>query len=310
MLLVNIADSASVAKSTLELIYVAREAGADAHLLLIGPYAAEQASELASYVTHISTTDVPLSADAITTAIATKRAALGSDVVLMPASKTGLSVSPRVAIREGLGLLEDVTEVTIDGGTVTAKRLTYLSRVTETVSASTPVFVTVKPNVFPAAEASGASANVSTHDVTLLDTDSRVSIGAQHEAATGSVALEEADIVVAGGRGLGDAETFNALIEPLAAKLGAGIGATRAVVDADWRPYSEQIGQTGKAVAPGLYFAFGISGAVQHLSGMNRSKTIVAVNKDADAPIFKIVDYGYVGDATEFIPALLNALDN
>lgn len=310
MLLVNIADSASVAKSTLELIHVANEHGADAHLLLIGPGAAAQAAELTGYIKHVHTADVPLTADALTTAVSSVKETLGQDVILIPASKTGLSISPRIAVRNDMALLEDVTELTIEGGTARAKRLTYLSRVTETVSASTPVVVSVKPNVFPAAEETNQGGTTTQHDVALLATDNRVEIGEQHAAATGSVALEEADIVVAGGRGLGDAATFNALIEPLAEKLGAGIGSTRAVVDAGWRPYSEQIGQTGKAVAPGLYFAFGISGAVQHLSGMNRSKVIVAVNKDEDAPIFKIVDYGYAGDAKEFIPALLKALDN
>lgn len=310
MLLVNIADSASVAKSTLELIHVANEHGADAHLLLIGPGAAAQAAELTGYIKHVHTADVPLTADALTTAVSSVKETLGQDVILIPASKTGLSISPRIAVRNDMALLEDVTELTIEGDTARAKRLTYLSRVTETVSASTPVVVSVKPNVFPAAEETNQGGTATQHDIALLATDNRVEIGEQHAAATGSVALEEADIVVAGGRGLGDAATFNALIEPLAEKLGAGIGSTRAVVDAGWRPYSEQIGQTGKAVAPGLYFAFGISGAVQHLSGMNRSKVIVAVNKDEDAPIFKIVDYGYAGDAKEFIPALLKALDN
>lgn len=310
MLLVNIADTNSVAKSTLELIHVANQHGADAHLLLIGPGASAQAAELTGYIKNIHTADVPLTADALTTAVSSVKETLGKDIILVPASKTGLSISPRVAVRNNMALLEDVTELTIEGGTARAKRLTYLSRVTETVSASTPVVVSVKPNVFPAADDTGAGGSTTNHDIALLATDNRVTLGEQHAAATGSVALEEADIVVAGGRGLGDEAAFNALIEPLAEQLGAGIGATRAVVDAGWRPYSEQIGQTGKAVAPGLYFAFGISGAVQHLSGMNRSKTIVAVNKDADAPIFKIVDYGYVGDVKEFIPELLKALGN
>lgn len=310
MLLVNFADSATIAKSTLELIHVARENGGEAHLLLIGPEAAAQANELTSYIDNVHTTDVPLSAEALTTAVSKIASAVGANVILMPASKTGLSVSPRVAVCSNMTLLEDVIALSIEGDTARAKRFTYLSRVTETVTAKTPVIVSVKPNVFPAAESIGASGSVTNHDIDLPDTDKRVTIGARHAAASGRVALEEADTVVAGGRGLGDAEAFNAHIEPLAEKLGAGIGATRAVVDADWRPYAEQIGQTGKAVSPNLYFAFGISGAVQHLSGMNRSKIIVAVNKDADAPIFKIVDYGYVGDVQEFIPELLKALDN
>lgn len=136
----------------------------------------------------------------------------------------------------------------------------------------------------------------------------RVSVGDRTAAKGGRVALEEAKRVVAGGRGLGDKESFATLVEPLADALGAGIGSTRAVVDAGWRPYAEQVGQTGKTVAPELYVALGISGAVQHLSGMNRSKVIVAVNKDADAPIFKVADYGIVGDVKQVAPALLEAV--
>src|SRR5690606_26199368 len=139
--------------------------------------------------------------------------------------------------------------------------------------------------------------------------DTRVTVGERSAAAGGRVKLEEAKAVVAGGRGLGSAEAFDQLVEPLADALGAGIAATRAVVAAGGRPYPQQGGQPGQSVAPDLYLALGISGAVQHLSGMNRSKVIVAVNKDADAPIFKIVDYGIVGDVAQVAPAIAAALE-
>ena len=122
------------------------------------------------------------------------------------------------------------------------------------------------------------------------------------------ISLSEAEIVVSGGRGVGSAEGFTQYVEGLADRLGAAVGATRAIVDAGWRPYSEQVGQTGKTVQPKVYIAIGISGAVQHLSGMNKSKVIVAINRDAEAPIFKIADYGIVGDVNQLVPAILEEL--
>ena len=247
-------------------------------------------------------------AESYTTVVSHVAKEKGAKAVLIAASRSGLSYSPRVALRLDAPLLEDVIHLEAEGESVVAKRFSYLSRVTETVRAeSLPVVVTVKPNIFPAAS-EGESGQVETLEVPLGEHDTRVSLGERSKAATGRVALDEASAVVAGGRGLGGPEAFETLVEPLADVLGAGIGATRAVVDAGWRPYSEQIGQTGKTVAPNLYVALGVSGAVQHLSGMNRSKVIVAINKDADAPIFKISDYGVVGDVHKVVPALVEAV--
>ena len=233
----------------------------------------------------------------------------GATGILIAASRSGQSYSPRVALRLDAPLLEEVTHLEVDGSSVTAKRFSYLSRVTETVRAErTPVVVTVKPNIFAAAQ-NGAQGRVEEVQVPLVEEDLRVAVGERSKAATGRVPLEEASVVVAGGRGLGGSDGFTTMVEPLADVLGAGIGATRAVVDAGWRPYAEQVGQTGKTVAPELYFAVGVSGAVQHLSGMNRSKTVVAINKDADAPIFKVADYGIVGDAKSVVPELVKAIE-
>ena len=136
----------------------------------------------------------------------------------------------------------------------------------------------------------------------------RLKVTSKTAERSARVGLTEADIVVSGGRGVGSAEGFTQYVEALADQLGAAVGATRAIVDAGWRPYSEQVGQTGKTVQPKLYIAIGISGAVQHLSGMNKSKVIVAINRDAEAPIFKIADYGIVGDVPQLVPAILAEL--
>jgi len=221
----------------------------------------------------------------------------GATVILASASKSGMSYTPRVAVRMDAALLEDVTGLSVEDGKVTATRLSYLSRVTETVQAlATPVVVSVKPNIFPSAEGS-ASGSVEAIDIALGDNDLRVSIGEKSTASTGRVALEEASVVVTGGRGVGSPEGFAELVEPLADSIGAGVGASRAVVDAGWRPYAEQVGQTGKSVAPDAYIALALSGAVQHL------------NKDPDAPIFRVADYGIVGDVNEIAPELKKAVE-
>lgn len=279
--------------------------------LVLGAETGAAAQELARYLPNVYAVSnealADFRAEAWATAVTQVAKEKGADVVMLAASRSGLSYSPRLAVRLGAALLEDVTWLEANAGEVTAKRYSYLSRVLETVQAELPVVISVKPNVFPAA-APETSGSVTELSVELSDKDQRVKVGAKAAAAAGRVALEEADIIVTGGRGTGSAEGFSALVEPLATALAAGIGATRAVVDAGWRPYAEQVGQTGKTVAPNLYIALGVSGAVQHLSGMNRAKVIVAVNRDAEAPIFKITDYGIVGDVNAVAPALTEAV--
>lgn len=314
ILIVTVAQEGKLAKSAFELVSAARALNPSAELAAAVIGRADAANGLAGQVSTLRYIDAaelrPMRAEALTTAVTQVAQELGAKTVLMAANRLGGSVAPRVAVRLGAALLEDVTSLSSDSG-VTATRFSYLSRVTETVrvSGDGPVVITVKPNVFPAdSQAAGGSANAERFTPTFAATDSRVSVGARSAASSGRVALEEARVVVAGGRGLGSAESFTNLVEPLADALNAGVASTRAVVDAGWRPYGEQVGQTGKSVAPELYIAVGISGAVQHLSGMNRSKVIVAINKDADAPIFRIVDYGVVGDAQEIVPALREAV--
>ena len=166
--------------------------------------------------------------------------------------------------------------------------------------------VTIKPGVFNPATPRAEAAEQ--FDVDLNLPIPRLKVTGKTAECSSRVSLTEAELVVSGGRGVGSAEGFTQYVEALADQLGAAVGATRAIVDAGWRPYSEQVGQTGKTVQPKLYIAIGISGAVQHLSGMNKSKIIVAINRDAEAPIFKIADYGIIGDVTQLVPAILTEL--
>jgi electron transfer flavoprotein alpha subunit len=301
-------------KSATELVTVSQTLGSKVGKEVVGIVLGADVSaaqELANYTNVITVQDSALSdvrAETYTSVLTTLAKELNATTLLVSASRSGLSFSPRIAMRLDAPLLEDVTSLEVQDGHIVATRLTYLARVTETVRAlSFPVVISVKPNIFPVAT-TGATGNIEAKTVALSDQDVRVSVGQKASAKTGRVALEEADLVVTGGRGVGSSENFSNLVEPLADSLGAGVGATRAVVDAGWRPYGEQVGQTGKTVAPKAYFALGVSGAVQHMSGMNRSKYIVAINKDPDAPIFKVADYGIVGDVNTVVPALTEAL--
>jgi len=235
--------------------------------------------------------------------IATKESA---DVVFMPASQMGKDIAPRVAAKLQAGLAADCVVLKVEGGDVLATRPVYAGKALIDVRVKTQKKVfTLRPNVFTATTSEGAVAiekavvNMSPADFGAVVTSVKV--------ATGRPDVTEADIIVSGGRGLKGPENFH-LIESLADALGAGVGASRAVVDAGWRPHDEQVGQTGKTVSPTMYIACAISGAVQHLAGMSSSKYIVAINKDKDAPIFQVADYGIVGDVFEILPELTSQL--
>ncbi len=303
-------------KSALELANaastLAQKLGTEVVAAVLGSDVSSAATELANYTSKvIAVEDAALNdvrAEPYTSVVSSLAQELNATIIMVSASKSGLSYSARVAMRLDAALLEDVTTLNLDAGSITATRFSYLARVTETVKATADtVVISIKPNIFPVAETSAAG-EVENKAANLAETDKRVSVGEKAAAKTGRVALDEADIIVTGGRGVGSPEGFAALVEPLADTLNAGVGATRAVVDAGWRPYSEQVGQTGKTVAPNMYLALGVSGAVQHLSGMNRSKLIVAINKDPDAPIFKVADYGIVGDVNDVVPAFKEAV--
>lgn len=226
-----------------------------------------------------------------------------ASVVLMAATSMGKDLAPRVAVKLEAGLAADCTAVRADAETVVATRPVYAGKALLEVALTSPhKVITLRPNVFSAGESSGATVVPQTVDLAFTDTDF-ASVVEDVSASSGRLDVSEADIIVSGGRGMRGPEHFH-LIENLASALGGAVGASRAVVDAGWRPHDEQVGQTGKTVSPSLYIAIGISGAIQHLAGMSSSKYIVAINKDKDAPIFQVADYGIVGDAFEILPAL------
>ena len=229
--------------------------------------------------------------------------------VLIGGTRSGREYSPRVAVKLDAPLIEDAISLKDQGGALMAEHYTFLARVTERVEAEGPVVVvTIKLGAYVAATPNTSAAEQ--YDAEVLLPERRFAVTGRSTEKSERISLAEADMVVAGGRGVGSPEGFTEIVEGLADQIGAAVGATRAVVDAGWRPYAEQVGQTGKTVQPKVYFAVGISGAVQHLSGMGKSKLIVAINKDAEAPIFKDADYGIVGDVKEIVPALIRELKN
>ncbi len=223
--------------------------------------------------------------------------------VFMAATALGRDLSGRLAARLGWGCLADAVKLSMEGGTVVATRPVYSGKALATADgAGKPVIVTLRPNVFPAETGDGNA------DVEVLPRgsgDLRAVVKEMLAKEGGELDVAEADVIVSGGRGIKGPENF-ALIRDLAKLLGAAVGASRAVVDAGWIDHAHQVGQTGKVVSPSLYIACGVSGAIQHLAGMSSSKVIVAINKDPEAPIFKVADYGIVGDLFQVVPAFID----
>jgi electron transfer flavoprotein alpha subunit len=225
-------------------------------------------------------------------------------VVLFGATAMGKDLSARIAARLGAALMTDCTEIALDGGVVKVKRPVYSGKVYAEVASTkdTIKMASIRPNVFSAAKGGGSGDVVEVALPIGIDQIGAV-VKDMVTAAAGKKDVTEAEIIVAGGRSLKSEENFK-LLDELADVIGGSVGASRAAVDAGYAPHSEQIGQTGKVVNPKLYFAVGISGAIQHLVGMRTSKVIVAINKDANAPIFQHADYGIVGDLFDVVPAL------
>lgn len=289
--------------------------GGEVHVLLAGPQGiAAKAAQLGKFGADLVLVCehagfVRYARESIAATIAERaRAGGGYRAVLLPFSAQGRDLGPRVAVRLDAPIASDVIEFNVSGDTVLAKHPGYANKVIITLAVNgSPVVLSLRPSAFTPKE-NARTARTENVAPAADPAAERVVVKEIIEGAKGKLDLGEAPVIVSGGRGLRAPENFK-LVEDLAAAFGnAAVGATRAVTDEGWRPHADQIGQTGRQVSPQLYVAIGISGAIQHLAGMRTSKTIVAINKDPEAPIFKIADYGVVGDVFEIVPALTNAV--
>jgi len=288
--------------------------GGEVHALVLGPPGiAGKAGQIgqhgADVVIVVEHPDLANYNPEVATAVAADRIKSGGyRAVVFSTSAQGRDIAPRVAARLGVSLVTDVLSFEVEGEAIVVTHPVNIGKVIATLAISgKPAVIAMRPNVISPAQNAKAG-RVESIQPPMDPKSTRVVVKETKQGAGGKLDLAEAPVVIAGGRGLKAAENFK-LVEDLAAAFGnAAVGATRAVTDDGWRPHSDQIGQTGRLVSPELYIAVGISGAVQHLAGMRTSRTIVAVNKDKDAPIFKVADYGIVGDVFEIIPALTEAV--
>ncbi len=293
---------------------LADSTGGEVHALVAG--AAGISGEAAALGSHgadvIHVAENPgfekYNAEALAELCASQIKAGGYRIAVFSTSAQGRDLAPRVAAKLGVGIVTDVTEFKLDGDNVTVKHPINIGKVIATIRIkSTPAVFAIRAGAVTPVQNAKAG-KVEQIQASGDPGASRVKVTEMVEGGSGKLDLAEAPVVIAGGRGLKAAENFK-LVEDLAAAFGnAAVGATRAVTDDGWRPHSDQIGQTGRLVSPDLYIAVGISGAVQHLAGMRTSRTIVAINKDKDAPIFKVADYGIVGDVFEILPVLTEAI--
>ena len=300
-----------VAGASLELMTRARDLG-DVYAVALGSGAKAAAAALGKHgakVVHVNE-DVAFDdyiAEPATDALAGLYEQQKPDLILFGFTPDSREVAGRLAARLGVGLISNASDVAAkDGGFIA--RVPYFggAKVASMKANATPAIVLVRPKSFEASE-SGGTAEVKDLAMTVQDGSKRAHIVDRVVEASEKVKLEDARVVISGGRGMGGPQNFP-LLEDLASALGGAVGASRAVVDAGWVPYSMQVGQTGKSVRPGVYIAVGISGAMQHTVGMKTSKVIIAINKDAEAPIMKMADLGVVGDALKIVPALTAAV--
>lgn len=318
LVVAEVGSAGSLRPVSFELVTAGRrladQLGAPLSCLVMAPNAAAVAGELSETgVDRLLVIEAPqlagLPSEPAATALAAAIEQTQPAVVLAPGTTAGRDYAPRLAARLGVASASDCVDVTVEDGVLVALRTVLGGRLQSRVElpAGGLRIVTVRAGSFPKAEVTANAVEPEAIPVTFGERDGRVTLRTTAEKPTGTTNLEAAEVVVAGGRGLKEPDKFG-LVEELAAALGGAVGATRAVVDAGWRPHHEQIGQTGRTVSPRLYVAVGVSGAVQHNVGMQGSDLIVAINRDPDAPIFKIAQFGIVGDLFDVVPAVLTEL--
>jgi electron transfer flavoprotein alpha subunit len=300
-------DNHNIKPSTLNTIAAAQKIGGDIHVLVAGRSCRTAADQVAKAVgvVKVWVADSPLLGEQLAENLAAQILSIANNYrhILAPSTSMGKNVLPRVAAKLDVAQISDIISVE---SADTFTRPIYAGNVIATVQSTDPIVaITVRTTAFDPVDAEGGSAVIE-HLAIVADSGKSTFISCEM-AQSDRPELTAASVVISGGRGMGSAENFN-LLNPLAEKLNAAIGASRAAVDAGYAPNDWQVGQTGKIVAPQLYMAFGISGAIQHLAGMKDSKVIVAVNKDPDAPIFGVADYGLVGDLFEVLPQLTEKL--
>ncbi|NML46294.1 electron transfer flavoprotein subunit alpha/FixB family protein [Ramlibacter sp. G-1-2-2] len=301
-------DNAHVKGATLNTVTAAKACGGDVHVLVAGANAGEAAKAAAQIagVSKVIHADGAQFEHGLAENVAAQVLAIASNYshILFPATASGKNIAPRVAAKLDVAQISDITKVDSPD---TFERPIYAGNAIATVQSTDKVkVITVRTTGFDPAAATGGSASVESASA-VADTGKSTFVGAEI-AKSDRPELTAAKIIVSGGRALGSSEKFHEVLEPLADKLGAAIGASRAAVDAGYAPNDFQVGQTGKIVAPQLYIALGISGAIQHLAGMKDSKVIVAINKDPEAPIFSVADYGLEADLFTAVPELIAKL--
>ena len=296
-------EAASVASK------LAKELNLEAEAVVVGSDL-KDLKEIAKYgitkVVHLKNSDFSnYSSSGYAEAISNYAKEVNAVCLIVGNTALGNDLAPRLAVKLSAGCVMDCVNLQVESSEVIATRPIYAGKAFVKVKLSSDVKVfTIRPNVFKAELSENGDVTIETKEITSPNLKCRV---VSFKKSEGKLDVAEADIIVSGGRGMKGPENFN-LIESLAESLGAAVGASRAVVDAGWRPHREQVGQTGKTVSPSLYVACGISGAIQHLAGMSTSKYIVAINKDKDAPIFSVADYGIAGDLFEILPVLTEAI--